>query len=123
VNNVFDEELSRRVGRGVLGFLFGLMLSLSVVWASGLGMDDREQATRVLALDLSAACAKRDGPDTLAYYDGSATPPGWYCAATRLEEWSGRPIRPDEACRLLHGGRSRARLASGANPFAWECRL
>jgi len=117
-----DEPRWRRARRGLIGFGCGLGVSLGVVWASGLGVEDRARSSRVTPLDLSTACEVRDGPGAVAYFGGPDTPTSWRCARADGDGWLTRPMNPQEACHLLHGDRSEALRASASSPFAWECR-
>ena len=119
---VMDEPFWRRARRGLFGVGCGLVIGLGVVWASGLGVQDRARSSRAVPLDLSAACEVRDGPGAVAYFGGPDAPTSWRCARVEGDSWSTRPINPREACRLLHGSRSQANRASASSPFAWECR-
>lgn len=121
MNPVRDEPLASRIRRGVLAFGCGLGVAMGVVWAGGLGLEDRQRSDQAAALDLAAACVARDGPGTVVAYNDSGVPPGWRCARLDAEAWVSVPISPEEGCQLLFGGTSRARLAAGTNPFAWEC--
>lgn len=112
----------RSVRRALFGFGCGLGVALGVVWASGLGVEDRARSSRVTPLDMSAACRERDGSGAIAYFGGPETPTAWRCARVNGDGWRTRPINAIEACRLLHGDRSTALGGSANRPFAWQCR-
>lgn len=122
MNPVLDEPRWKRVWRGVVGFACGVVMAVGVVWASHLGLDDRARIDRSSALDLAAACVTRDGPTSVAYFGGPASPTGWRCARVDGEQWVSEPISPEEGCRLLHGRAARAERADADSPFAWYCR-
>lgn len=122
MNPAAPETTWRRVRRAVFGFLTGLSVTIGVVWASHLGLEDRSTRDQRTALDLSAACVLRDGPTAVAYFGGSASPTGWRCARVVDDAWQSQSISPDEGCELLHGRRSEAEPADATSPFAWWCR-
>jgi hypothetical protein len=123
MNAARGETRSHRMRRGLLSFAVGLVLSLGLVWASGLGTDDRNRSSRVIALDMSAACQKRDGTNALAFFDGRTLPAGWRCAHQDNDDddWVTIAISPAEACTILHGHHTTARRVSANNPFTWLC--
>jgi hypothetical protein len=122
MNPVRDESRWRRVPRTLVAFVIGFAMASGLLWASSLGVDDRNRASRFTSLNLSAACVQRDGADAVAYIAGAASPVGWRCAHPDGDGWTSSPIAPDEGCQLLFGPHSRARAASPENPFTWECR-
>jgi hypothetical protein len=121
MNPIREMRPSSRFRRGLLSFAAGLFISLGLVWASGLGTDDRNRSTRLSTLDMSAACERRDGPGSLAYFDGRTRPGGWRCAMEMNDDWLTTPITPAEGCTLLYGALSESRPASPNNPFTWTC--